>query len=76
MGGEKDPKTQKWNEQRRITPAWAGKSSSLCLCILLFWDHPRMGGEKVSAENRQNHTERDHPRMGGEKVPQRRFADR
>ena len=31
---------------RRITPAWAGKRS-VCSCfVLLFQDHPRMGGEK------------------------------
>ena len=35
--------------QRRITPAWAGKRTQYfpaCSCI---WDHPRMGGEKMSA---------------------------
>ena len=29
-----------------ITPAWAGKRAFFFLRMLLFWDHPRMGGEK------------------------------
>ena len=31
-----------------ITPAWAGKSGTVCLLMLLRWDHPRVGGEKIS----------------------------
>ena len=31
----------------RITPAWAGKRSPLTASKPTFWDHPRMGGEKV-----------------------------
>ena len=30
----------------RITPAWAGKSSSHWSGYLPHWDHPRVGGEK------------------------------
>ena len=30
-----------------ITPAWAGKSSALCLGRFGGWDHPRVGGEKI-----------------------------
>ena len=30
----------------RITPAWAGKSSSTRTRLPIRWDHPRMGGEK------------------------------
>lgn len=33
----------------RITPAWAGKSGSLCFANLLTQDHPRAGGEKVTS---------------------------
>ena len=29
-----------------ITPAWAGKRAFSFLRMLLFWDHPRVGGEK------------------------------
>ena len=31
----------------RITPAWAGKSETVCLLVLRRWDHPRVGGEKI-----------------------------
>lgn len=34
----------------RITPAWAGKSGSLCFANLLTQDHPRAGGEKITDE--------------------------
>ena len=30
-----------------ITPAWAGKSWLSLDSCLLWWDHPRMGGEKL-----------------------------
>ena len=30
----------------RITPAWAGKSTTVTCSRLPRWDHPRMGGEK------------------------------
>ena len=29
-----------------ITPAWAGKSRCLRICLSRLWDHPRVGGEK------------------------------
>ena len=32
--------------QRRITPAWAGKSPGRCCLLSAAQDHPRMGGEK------------------------------
>ena len=32
----------------RITPAWAGKSCIPFVLIPFEWDHPRMGGEKLS----------------------------
>ena len=32
----------------RITPAWAGKSTSGGILVLTSWDHPRVGGEKMS----------------------------
>ena len=50
----------------RITPAWAGKSSSTRTRLPIRWDHPRMGGEKPPHWWRSSITE-DHPRMGGEK---------
>ena len=34
----------------RITPAWAGKSSYLLPLSGMPWDHPRMGGEKITDE--------------------------
>ena len=33
--------------QRRITPAYAGKSFYCCSCGYCRWDHPRVRGEKV-----------------------------
>ena len=36
--------------QRRITPACAGKSSARVTARALFWDHPRMCGEKYSLQ--------------------------
>ena len=33
----------------RITPAYAGKSSRICIMMWIAWDHPRVCGEK------QNH---------------------
>ena len=32
--------------EKRITPAWAGKSEFSTACFKRHWDHPRMGGEK------------------------------
>ena len=34
-------------QQLGITPAWAGKSETVGLLVLLHWDHPRVGGEKT-----------------------------
>ena len=51
----------------RITPAWAGKSSSTRTRLPIRWDHPRMGGEKPPHWWRSSITE-DHPRVGGEKL--------
>ncbi len=30
-----------------ITPAWAGKRAISAALACSFWDHPRMGGEKL-----------------------------
>ena len=30
-----------------ITPAWAGKSFCFVFALKFFWDHPRVGGEKL-----------------------------
>ena len=35
---------------RRITPAWAGKSGIYDSVAKCYWDHPRVGGEKTSAD--------------------------
>ena len=32
----------------RITPAWAGKSYCIFVMPFFQWDHPRMGGEKLT----------------------------
>ena len=37
-----------FGEKLRITPAWAGKSCGWASCGGLSWDHPRMGGEKMT----------------------------
>ena len=34
------------NQNRRITPAWAGKSHHFVGISEMVWDHPRVGGEK------------------------------
>ena len=31
----------------RITPAYAGKRCSYCVCYCSNWDHPRVCGEKT-----------------------------
>ena len=31
----------------RITPAYAGKSALMPAAVILFWDHPRLCGEKT-----------------------------
>ena len=51
----KDTKQQKWNEQRGITPAQAGKRSWNARCNGAPEDHPRTGGEK-SAEHALSET--------------------
>ena len=33
--------------QERITPAYAGKSSFISICVIVIEDHPRICGEKV-----------------------------
>ena len=37
------------SKPERITPAWAGKRQQPLLLHPLFWDHPRMGGEKAAS---------------------------
>lgn len=36
----------------RITPAWAGKSGSGLLFHRVWWEHPRVGGEKAKIQLR------------------------
>ena len=45
-GRGKDIQCTNGKRAQRITPAWAGKSSALCLGRFGGWDHPRVGGEK------------------------------
>ena len=35
------------HDKRRITPAYAGKSGSSGVCLIMARDHPRVCGEKV-----------------------------
>ena len=50
-----------------ITPAWAGKSSSVRVAMVGFWDHPRVGGEKTPRRSSMN-TVRGSPPRGRGKV--------
>ena len=45
-GRGKDVDWLGFNQFFRITPAWAGKRSSLDGKMFKIWDHPRVGGEK------------------------------
>ena len=47
-GRGKADKNDDSDEEGRITPAWAGKSYKFPVGLLPTWDHPRMGGEKIS----------------------------
>ena len=51
----------------RITPAWAGKSSTLLNFSTIEWDHPRVGGEKHIA-NFDDENGRGSPPRGRGKV--------
>ena len=50
-----------------ITPAWAGKSCQSAAESAPGWDHPRVGGEKLSVCPMSLDMGQDHPRVGGEK---------
>ena len=54
----------------RITPAWAGKSRSILESVLVFRDHPRVGGEKKSQSTRKVKQQGSPPRGRG-KVSER-----
>ena len=45
-GRGKDERRRPGEIRARITPAWAGKRSSLDGKMFKIWDHPRVGGEK------------------------------
>mgnify|MGYP006944709217 CR=1 FL=1 len=47
MRGKVRTGTRKMSD-RRITPAYAGKSLSSHSALIWFWDHPRLCGEKSS----------------------------
>ena len=57
-----------------ITPAWAGKRQPLLLHPSLFWDHPRMGGEKLSLLHLR-HEKAGSPPHGRGKARGPRFFD-
>ena len=42
----KGTNNNKYKFGARITPAYAGKRTSLCLMPVSIWDHPRLCGEK------------------------------
>ena len=50
---------------RGITPAYAGKSPTGQCCVLLFWDHPRVCGEKLRRAFPDDHIRGSPPRMRG-----------
>ena len=52
----------------RITPAYAGKSSSLRRAETTAWDHPRVCGEKRDFENQRAADRGSPPRMRGKGV--------
>ena len=45
MRGKEEMKTLE-EKKERITPAYAGKSSFTNFSSFIFWDHPRLCGEK------------------------------
>ena len=53
------------NINQRITPAYAGKSSTLTKCCRAIRDHPRVCGEKYSTVSAQNVESGSPPRMRG-----------
>ena len=61
---------------RRITPAWAGKSSLCHLCALGSGDHPRVGGEKRMKKSRATETKGSPPRGRGKVTDLRELAAR
>ena len=57
------------HEKHRITPAYAGKSSRVSSFLWLFWDHPRVCGEKDEAHSCAVGKEGSPPRVRGESKP-------
>ena len=53
----------------RITPAWAGKSCSFFGFFGLWWDHPRVGGEKCVPVSWATGAEGSPPRGRGKGGP-------
>ena len=54
----------------RITPAYAGKSTTVCLHCRKTGDHPRVCGEKCVIFNEYVHDEGSPPRMRGKVLPE------
>ena len=49
----------------RITPAYAGKSSAMSRIRSLYWDHPRLCGEKSTTDKLPRHCRGSPPPMRG-----------
>ena len=64
-GRGKDKKDLRKGRQKRITPAWAGKSSAARGCGNAHLDHPRMGGEKHLSGTTDNRPQGSPPRGRG-----------
>ena len=48
-----------------ITPAWAGKSSIRIVWVCAQWDHPRVGGEKITRQEAETKAKGSPPRGRG-----------
>ena len=52
-------------DQVGITPAYAGKRELFIACIVKFWDHPRLCGEKITKRGTNNEYQGSPPPMRG-----------
>ena len=67
MRGKDNQKPQrKWS--KGITPACAGKSHCFTSCIVLYWDHPRVCGEKDLCISTSHLLKGSPPRVRGKEV--------
>ena len=54
-----------WESSFRITPAWAGKRRSSSAPALMWWDHPRVGGEKPASAKAASYAQGSPPHGRG-----------